>query len=517
MRTFQKLLINIVKKIKQLSKNLKRSNGQNSKRVIFVTVFAIIGAILLLVSRAASPFSSLEPEGGAHNNVALISDLSASGGAAIQFGGTSCSPLEAAGCTQANSDGVFFRESFNGGTTSPTYVVNNIDRWYAFPFLARHGLPMTPMEAQHGQDCAPPPAFHNISTLDKTIFMCKDHLMTAIDCCGRGLDAMVTLQPNHLVDLSKGEAVVRVDVSTRSKSASGDWWEIWLTPWDDQLVNPMGTNTFHQGGPPRNSVMLIVQDFDTTSTSKGWGEAVFDQNGDEVLDHMRHLATGISDFVPFSDTRRDTYEIRITKEKIKKFIKSDGQMKFVSEFAIPGGFKANEAVVQFAQSNYRTRQDGGGCSEDCGTLPNTWHWDNVEIYPAIPYKLVNAQEMYLTQTERFNSLPKKVTFKAAAPANARLIFRGWDMQNKPKISFDNGANWQVVNYVRPSPDTIGYNPPGIPDALSYSVAIPAGQTSVLMNGNGSCYEDPAYNTSNSIECEDPESRWGFDGFMIVAR
>jgi hypothetical protein len=61
---------------------------------------------------------------------------------------------------------------------------------------------------------------------------------------------MVVLKPNHLVDLSKGEAVIRFDVSTKSPT-KGDWWEVWITPWDDQLVSP-ADHFFHYAGPPRN-------------------------------------------------------------------------------------------------------------------------------------------------------------------------------------------------------------------------------------------------------------------------
>lgn len=56
------------------------------KPALFVTSFAIIGVVVLIVSRAATPFVSLEPEQGIKtNNASVISDDSASSGSAVRF------------------------------------------------------------------------------------------------------------------------------------------------------------------------------------------------------------------------------------------------------------------------------------------------------------------------------------------------------------------------------------------------------------------------------------------------
>lgn len=486
--------------------------GNKARLLVFTATFAAIGTILLFATRAAGPFASLEPEQGAKTAaVNLVTDSTASGGSAVKFG--ICSPLESAGCTGTNSDGTFFRETFNGGPSAPIAISNNLNRWFAFPFLGAAGGIFAPMAAQHGSDCLPPPANHNINSTSDSVFLCKDHLMTAIDCCGdgHGADAQVTLQPNHLIDLSQGEAVIRIDVSTLSPSA-GDWWEIWITPWDDQLVAP-ANHFFHETGAPKTAIMLDVTDF--SPESKNWGHHFWNdfnllvdkQAGGSQNDPSP--AVNIRPFVSVSDTRRDTYELRITKNKVKKLVKnsSTGQMTQVDEFDIPGGFPANEAVVQFLQSNYRTRENGAIPCGGCVTSPATWHWDNAEIYPAIPYKMIGSNEMSAVQTSP-ESLSQKITFKEPAPANARMLFRGWDFNNQPKVSFDNGASWQIASAVRPPNDygPLGFG--GVPDLLTYSIPVPSGMTSVLMNGNGNCFDGT---------CADRLYAWAFDGFHVIAR
>ena len=40
---------------------------------------------------------------------------------------------------------------------------------------------LEPMQAQHGADCSPYPATHLVSTYEDSVFLCKNHMMTAID------------------------------------------------------------------------------------------------------------------------------------------------------------------------------------------------------------------------------------------------------------------------------------------------------------------------------------------------
>jgi hypothetical protein len=92
--------------VKLFSQNFKTF----PKRALFITAFGIIGAILLLATRAATPFTSIELGGNSVTPpVTIIPDSSASGGSAVQFGGGTVTPPSMMP-TPANT----------GPTTSPT-------------------------------------------------------------------------------------------------------------------------------------------------------------------------------------------------------------------------------------------------------------------------------------------------------------------------------------------------------------------------------------------------------------
>lgn len=59
------------------------------KPFLFILAFAVLGAILLFSTRAATPYANLEPEAGIKSsNVITVSDTTASSGSAIRFNAT---------------------------------------------------------------------------------------------------------------------------------------------------------------------------------------------------------------------------------------------------------------------------------------------------------------------------------------------------------------------------------------------------------------------------------------------
>lgn len=72
----------------KLKKIVKRfyKNKQRSTTAVFVILFAVVGVSLLVLTRAASPTKTIEPEDATVNNPAtVINNGSASGGQAVQF------------------------------------------------------------------------------------------------------------------------------------------------------------------------------------------------------------------------------------------------------------------------------------------------------------------------------------------------------------------------------------------------------------------------------------------------
>jgi hypothetical protein len=76
-------------------KRLKNKYGNNTVGALAVLVFAVLGAVLLLSSHAATPTASLEAENGSIATAAIINDTTASGNKGVKFqqassGGNSC-------------------------------------------------------------------------------------------------------------------------------------------------------------------------------------------------------------------------------------------------------------------------------------------------------------------------------------------------------------------------------------------------------------------------------------------
>ena len=91
------------------------------------------------------------------------------------------------------------------------------------------------MAAQHGGDCSAPPNAHAVNQYDDAVYLCNNHLMTAINASGYGL---IYLTPSQMVDLSGGEAAITFNLSTLRTSVR-DWVDIWLTPYDEHLQLPL--------------------------------------------------------------------------------------------------------------------------------------------------------------------------------------------------------------------------------------------------------------------------------------
>ncbi len=402
--------------------------------------------------------------------------------------------------------GRLFRETFTGEPASPESRMNALPGWFAQPIMqgtSGWDLAPEPMDAQHDMNCGPPPATHRITTYAETVYSCKNHLMTAINPPSQGTaSGIVSLKPDHMVDLTRGEAVVKVDVSTLSPSA-GDWWEIWITPPEDQLVAPTD-HWFHQVGPPRRAVYFQVVD---SGPRKYWLGKVFDDYRYAGGHEFFWLGPDIRPLVSLSDTRRDTYELRITRDRVKMLVESTvtGEMKQVDEFAIPPGVLGDSAVVQFQQSNYEPEKNGkAGCTLDhCPSItkPATWHWDNVEISPAVPYHLIGTQEYQIWA----ESPSKTIHFDEPAPSGADLLFVAFSKGNAPELSFDGGLTWTPAPFVKAANDGPGIGWSGDPDLLTYRIPVPEGATSAEIRGRDIC-STCGY-----------DRRWAAQNFHLVAR
>jgi hypothetical protein len=262
-----------------------------------------------------------------------------------------------------------------------------------------------PMAAWHGTSCQRPDdavePLHRVSGYDDMVFLCRNHMMTANNSSDYGV---IYITPGYQADFSAGTAVVRFDVATKRESLR-DWIDLWLTPYEDNLVAPLDATLPDLQGEPRRAVhlrmatdrasaftALVTSDFATTELP------VADTTSYETAFAARRLAP--------SATRRDTFELHISRTHVK-FGMPRYNLWWV-DADIPGGLDWSRAVMQFGHHSFRPIPGQGG--------PTTWHWDNIGAAPATPFTIIRADRRYVDGSTPAGA----VTFPTAAPANAFL-------------------------------------------------------------------------------------------------
>ena len=314
---------------------------------------------------------------------------------------------------------------------------------------------LEPMQAAHSGSCGAPPATHTISAYQDAVYQCNDHIMTAINASDYG---MIYLTPNQLVDFSGGGAIVRFDMSTL-RASGRDFVDLWISPYNEHLQLPLRDDLPDAQGEPRNAVH-IEMDFGMTGTFqariiRNFVATKLDGAGIDPW-------TGYESFLVPSASRRDTFELQITRTHLRFGMPAYNQWWIDKPIADLGWDKG---VVQFGHHSYNPQKD---CEPTSPCLPNTWHWDNVVVYPAAPFTILRANRRYVGP-----GTPSTVTFPAPAPTGSRLQFAG--IGNALEISTNGGASWQPA--VRQTEEL------NVEEHFkTYWTTIPTGTTSVQIRG-----------------------------------
>lgn len=336
--------------------------------------------------------------------------------------------------------------------------------------LSHDNYTIFPMQAQHGPDCSAPPATHLIVNVQDTVFQCNNHIMTAI-FSGYG---SIYLVPNQLMDFSQGEAVLRWNMSTL-RTSSRDWIDFTIQPFDQEIqIN------FEDAHVPQEAVHFQMIGGGNLFEPSIWRNYVKERVPSDMF-------TGYDRVLTPSATRRDTFELRMSQTHIK-FGMPEYNLWWVDTDIKPLGW--NLGVVQLNQRSYNVQK---GCARQeipesmienqFGTIsnpygeahcpPNTWHWDNFQIQPAVPFAMLRGDRRVV---DAQNSGP--INFPSPAPEGAVLHFVAGGVPIE--YSLDNGASWQ--------PAKIQGRPLNRPEhGEAYRQPIPAGTTSVMIRGhnNGS--------------------------------
>lgn len=278
-----------------------------------------------------------------------------------------------------------------------------------------HLYELAPMEAGHRADCSPPPAVHSVSAYDETVYLCSNHIMTAINDEGHGV---IYLTPNQMVDFSEGEAVVQFDVST-ARSSSRDWIDLWVTPYEENLQLPAKDWLPDLSGEPQRAVQ-IEMGFEGTRFQAFLIEdhEAVPLTSDETLNYADYFET--------SEQELQSFELRISQTHLRFGMPENDIWWLDTPIE---ALDWDTGIVQIGHHSYDPRKDCDTCS------PNTWHWDNVTVDPAIPFTMVHADRRFVDPTSS-----DAVSLTAPAPDGAHLRFAG--IGANLEVTFDGGRSWQ---------------------------------------------------------------------------
>jgi hypothetical protein len=327
---------------------------------------------------------------------------------------------DTATCTPVVTDE--FVETFDGLPSEPTaWSSPNWD-------IAVHSrdigtwVQLDSMMAQHGIDCSPYPATHFHNNYDTAVFQCNNHMMTSLKASGYGA---ISLTPNRLVDFSNGVAIIRFDVSTL-RTSNRDWWDVWLSPYECNLVVPLEDWLPDLNGEPCQAVHIRMK-FGSSSSPLGVFEGFVINDFEDTPIPQKRTTPYDSFFVP-SATGRETFELHISTNYVK-FGMPEYDLWWI-DTNIPE-LSWDRAVVQILHHSYNPLKSCFACSA------NTYHWDNVSITPSIPFTMLQANQRFVDPTSN-----QPVAFLSPSPVNSCLRFSG--IGDNLEFSIDNGATWQAA-------------------------------------------------------------------------
>lgn len=320
---------------------------------------------------------------------------------------------------------------------------------------------LSPMPADHGAHCEAPPATHQLTgSYDDAVFLCaaNPHLMTAINEGGYGV---IYLTPGAMADFSNGETVIRFDVSTL-RTSGRDWWDIWVTPFEDAMAAPLSPSWPDLSGFPKRGLHVDMGSFS--------GKTVF--MGSQFNNHTpTEIGScwwcGYEDKLTPSASRRDTFELRVSKTHVKFALLSAATglplITWVDkDLATPLDW--DRGIVQIGHHSYNPEK---ACTAPATCGPNTWHWDNLSISQTAPLTMIRSNERWANPTS------PTYTFAQPAPPNAMLQVHA--LATNLDYSLDNGATWATMG--KQSSITHHYG-----GRRTYWQSVPEGTTSVMLRG-----------------------------------
>jgi len=329
-----------------------------------------------------------------------------------------------------------FTFNWTGTPTAPqAWVPGPVNDWDLIVHNRNDQKALEPVNAMHGADCSPPPSRHIVTTFSGAVFICKGHLMTALN--GGGYSEIV-MTPAQLLDFST-QGTISVDLSTL-KDDDRDWIDFWISPFNENLLTPSAGLPPDLNGPEKDALLVEEQ----SAIPTDWRTVVFHNYA-----QTEKSGTGMSteDCVGgpagVSASVRTTRTLTISRNHVKVTVGTLGCT--VLDTDIPDlGFGLG--VVQFGHHSY-SPDEGSACNYTGCVKPtpsavagNTWHWSNIAISPTVPFTMLRG-DMPLTGLQAPAST---VNFAQAAPANSFLRFSALARRGSIQISANGGAPFTAV-------------------------------------------------------------------------
>jgi hypothetical protein len=339
------------------------------------------------------------------------------------------------------------------------------------------------MFAEHGPDCGAPPATHFIQDVASSVFVCRDHLMTATKAAFDEAN-VIYLTPPALFDLSSGTVTISFKMSTLRASAY-DWVDFWLTPYQSNLVFPLAgsdEDSVDGQGPPQNALQIRMANGNAT-----YGDTFFEGY---VYRDFRPTNLGAFSRPPFleslltdgpSGAARMTFQLQVSSTHVRFGMPAQKGLKLPAEMTdgiwwvnndLPAPLDWHQAVFQVGHHSYSPTKFGDTRIPQ-SLLPGTWHWSDFNVSSFAPLNI----DWATPGTVGNNGNPPAVSLAKPAPAAGMLRFAA--IGSNLQVSFDGGQTWQRA---RRQVQSAAASHPAENFYDNYWMPIPQGATTVQFKG-----------------------------------
>jgi hypothetical protein len=285
-----------------------------------------------------------------------------------------------------------FFASYDGDSPAAPRALYGDTTQFAIDLHDRNNAPeMTGDIGEHDPACGPPPATHTLVQAEDHVYVCSQHLMTAMGNPGYGA---IYLTASATIDFSAGATISWEQ--DMSRGSTRNWTDLWITPPEDYLPLPVSprVKSVDLQGQPCNAIQ-IEQDHHNSGTTFD-GRVVRDCDESGFTDKWWLGLEKQAGWPGQDPTRRDLIVVMITPEggahyRVRVSMPEYANITWVDEVVeIP----FSEGIVQWGQHAYTPDKAckehlGGVCNPDGGSR-DTVHWDNFRFNHATPFSITSA-------------------------------------------------------------------------------------------------------------------------------